>query len=204
MGVVRTGEDSPEICPRCRLVIRREYNFCPSCGERLQGVCSACRTPIEEEWAFCANCGTHRDARAVLFAVAEPVGEGAMAPVEAGMIEERAEAHNSRGSELYDNDEFDEAVREFGAAVSLVPGNAVYRTNLAVALSEMGDFGAAVREFREAIRLEPGNASAYLQLGYTYQEMHQLQDAIETWRKAIDLAPDSDEADEAREAIESI
>lgn len=208
MGVVRTGEDSPEVCPRCRSVVRRNSNFCTTCGERLRGVCSACRAPIEEEWAFCANCGTHRDARAVLFAVAEPMAEGGAAPLEMGtpapVIEERAETHNSRGSELYENDEFSEAAREFSAAVSLVPNNAVYRTNLAVALSEMGEYSRAIAEFQEAIRLDPGNSGAYLQLGYTHQEMHQLQDAVEAWRKVIELAPDSAEAEEAREALDTI
>ena len=210
MGVVRTGEDAPEVCPRCRRPTRRDFHFCPTCGERLQEVCSACRAALEKDRVFCANCGTHREARAVLFAAAEPVREqeaGVLPSEEDGLasvISERAEEHNSRGSELYENDEFGEAVREFSAAVSLVPTHPVYRTNLAVALSEMGEYERAVSEFLEALRLDPDNVGAYLQLGYTYQEMERLQDAMDAWRRVVELAPDSAEAEEARDAMESI
>lgn len=212
MGVVRTGEDSPEVCPRCRRVTRRDFNFCPSCGERLQEVCSACRATLEQGALFCVKCGTHRDARAVLVAVGQPSAPGdvAFAALAAGetdtvdLVQERAEEHNARGSELYENDEFAEAVREFGAAVSLAPANAVYRTNLAVALSEMGEHSRAVAEFQEAIRLDPDNVNAYLQLGYTYQEMGQEGAARDAWQQVVQMAPDSPEAEEAREALDSL
>jgi tetratricopeptide (TPR) repeat protein len=202
MAVVRTGDDLPEACPRCRALLRRDFNFCPSCGERLREVCAHCRADLEPGWAYCAACGTARDARA-----GGPGAEAVVPLLEVeplGDLEARAEAHNTRGSELYENDDFDEAIREFSAAVSLVPTNATYHTNLAVALSEIGEYERAVSEFHEAIRLDPGNAGTYLQLGYTYQEMERLQQAVEAWRQVEVLAPDSPEAEEAREAMDSI
>lgn len=213
MGYVRTGEDQPEACPKCRFPVRREFNFCPSCGERLRDVCPNCRAEMESAWRFCTVCGTSAQAAASLgepareaFGVLAAGGEPASIPLAPSGTElhQEAEAHNTRGSELYEQDEYDEAIREFSEAVSLIPTNAIYHMNLAVALSEIGEYERAVREFQEALRLDPGNTSVYLQLGYTYQEMEKPRQAVECWKKVIEINPDSSESEEAREALESI
>lgn len=195
MGIVRTGDDLPEACPKCHSPIRREFNFCPSCGERLHETCPQCRAVLEPGWRFCPTCGLTVGGQEVMPYLTPDQG------LEMG---QRAEAHNTRGSELYDNDEYEEAIREFSTAISLSPNNPLYHTNLAVALSETGEFERAVSEFQTALRLDPNNAAAYLQLGYTYQEMERPMQAVEAWRKVIDLAPDSPEAGEARNELNSI
>jgi len=195
MGYVRTGEDLPDACPKCRYPLRREFNFCPSCGQRIHDVCPQCRALLEPGWHYCATCG------APSVTEAPP---GLLEPDQDAALSQRAEAHNTRGTELYENDEYEEAIREFGAAISLAPDSAIYRTNLAVALSEKGEYERAVSEFKEALRLDPENVSAHLQLGYTYQEMEKPMQAVEAWQKVVALAPDSPEAAEAREALENV
>ena len=197
MGVVRTGEDLPAACSHCHSPVRPEFNYCPSCGMRLRDVCRECRSDLEAGWYYCAVCG------------APSAGDAQQVEVDVERegvpdLVARAEAHNTRGSELYDNNEFDEAIREFTAAISLDAVNPVYHTNLAVALSELGDYDRALAEFKEAVRLEPSNAGAYLQMGVTYQEMERPREAVEAWKKVLELAPDSPEADEAREELENV
>ncbi|MBI3946264.1 MAG: tetratricopeptide repeat protein [Armatimonadetes bacterium] len=203
MGYVRTGESQPEACPSCGSPLRREFNFCPACGERVRDICPNCRADVEPAWAYCAACGVPlagREEAEPAEAAAEP-SLGYLVTDGAG---ERAEAHNTRGSELYERDDYEEAVREFSAAVDLAPHNPVYRVNLAVALSEMGEHERAVPEFEEALRLDPSNVGAYLQLGYTYQEMERPRQAVDAWKKVLQLAPDSPEAEEAQDALENI
>lgn len=202
MEVVRTGNSQPEACSNCGSPLRQEFNFCPMCGERVREVCPHCRAPLEPLWNYCAICG----ASLAMSEEAEPndtLLETALEYLESPE-EERAEAHNTRGSDLYERDEYEAAIREFSAAVALAPNNATYRVNLAVALSEIGEYERAISEFEEALRLDPNHVGAYLQLGYTYQEMERPLQAVEAWKKVLELAPDSPEAEEAREALESI
>ncbi|MDH7570345.1 MAG: tetratricopeptide repeat protein [Armatimonadota bacterium] len=211
MGVIRTGEEQPEACSGCGQPVRREFNFCPSCGVALRAVCPTCHGVMEPGWKFCVVCGTNPEAEVAMrrHLQAALAGRPAVAVSgddlpEVSEIDERAEAHNTRGTELYENDAYEEAVREFSAAVSLNPTNPTYHVNLAVALSEQGDFDRAIAEFQEALRLDPENVAAYLQMGYTFQEMEQPRRAVEAWKKVIELAPGSAEAEEAEEALDSI
>lgn len=197
MGYVRTGEDLPDACPRCRFPLRRDFNYCPSCGQNLRAVCPECQALLEDGWNFCAVCGTNVSGKAAGLPTLEEEAVGQP-------LQQRAEEANARGSELYENDEYEEAIRQFGQAVALVPDNAIYHTNLAVALSETGEYERAVAQFQEAIRLDPANAAAFLQLGYTYQEMEKPREAVDAWQKVIQLAPNSSEAEEARAALENI
>lgn len=50
-------EDILTPCGRCGTPARREFAFCPDCGEPLRRACPECRNPVEPFWAHCAHCG---------------------------------------------------------------------------------------------------------------------------------------------------
>jgi hypothetical protein len=55
----------------------------------------------------------------------------------------------------------DEAIEQFGLAITLAPENVKYRTNLARAYSVKGWHGRAREEFEHALRLDPDSAEAH-------------------------------------------
>jgi RNA polymerase subunit RPABC4/transcription elongation factor Spt4 len=44
-------------CPKCRTVVNREINYCPSCGYSFHPTCPHCKSPIRPGDAFCGKCG---------------------------------------------------------------------------------------------------------------------------------------------------
>jgi hypothetical protein len=44
-------------CPKCRVLLRPDYVFCPACGQELAPKCPGCRHAVEAGWLACAFCG---------------------------------------------------------------------------------------------------------------------------------------------------
>jgi len=44
-------------CPKCRAVVNREINYCPSCGYSFHPTCPNCKTPIRPGDVYCGKCG---------------------------------------------------------------------------------------------------------------------------------------------------
>ena len=187
-------------CSGCGTPIAPNWIFCPECGQRLKSVCARCGAPLEEAWSFCAYCGRK------LAGQDAPIG----ATLEAAQREARsksgsqADQLNDEGSDLYDAEQYGEAADKFEQAVKLEPNNALYRCNLALALQALGQAEEALEHYKEAIRRSPTDPLPRLNLGYFFSELEQFDQAEQHFRKVIELAPDSDEAEEAREALASL
>lgn len=47
-----------EPCPKCHVLVRSSFAFCPNCAAQLRTACPNCRRPVEPGWKTCAFCGT--------------------------------------------------------------------------------------------------------------------------------------------------
>lgn len=46
-------------CPRCGVMIRPDFNYCPACSYVLHPACPKCKAPVRETDTFCPYCGTN-------------------------------------------------------------------------------------------------------------------------------------------------
>ena len=107
-----------------------------------------------------------------------------------------AEVHYQRAKEEYDSMRWKEAVFEYQKAVSIQPGSAHYRLELARIYSMLSHLRQdkevlekAVREFRTALDLNPHDGLAYSQLGWTFRQHGMYEEAAGELKMAIELDP---------------
>lgn len=226
----RELKDTTMNCPKCGTPHTRWMSYCVECGARLQANCMACGTAIMPNYKFCGNCGrqigTDRlDPRAAQAATrrltefreseeghesATPVQSEATvssspapsAPASAGAP--TADECNRRGQQLFENDQIEDAIKQFKMAVSLEPTNPTYHCNLAVAYDECDRDEDALREYEMTLELAPNDVTALLSLGYMYSENEEPDKARHTWEKVLKVAPDSAEAQEAQENLRNL
>ncbi len=79
--------------------------------------------------------------------------------------EAQAKDHLARGTALFEQSKWDEAIAEYREALRLKPDDAVAHRNLGAALYGKGDLDGAIAEYREALRLQPNYAQAHANLG---------------------------------------
>lgn len=110
-----------------------------------------------------------------------------------------AEFYGMRGSILYEDSKFDEAVRSFNEAIQRSKTNSRLYNNRGLARirrwlshNNAEDFGQILGDFSEAIRLDPQYANAYFNRGNAYLANNQLNEAITDYSSAI--ARDSNHA----------
>ena len=78
-----------------------------------------------------------------------------MAATESGDVKQQAESYNVEGLECYEKWEVDDAIKNFEAAVRLVPEDPEYRLNLARARARFGQWEEALSSLRDFLDLEP-------------------------------------------------
>jgi RNA polymerase subunit RPABC4/transcription elongation factor Spt4 len=47
----------PKRCPRCGIMVKAGFVFCPHCGASLQPSCPNCGHAVQLDWANCPQCG---------------------------------------------------------------------------------------------------------------------------------------------------
>ncbi|HET9400214.1 MAG TPA: zinc ribbon domain-containing protein [Candidatus Acidoferrales bacterium] len=47
----------PSPCPKCGLLVKGSFSFCPRCGTELMRACRVCKKKLEPGWVNCAYCG---------------------------------------------------------------------------------------------------------------------------------------------------
>lgn len=218
----RTMEEESALCGKCGGKVSPGQSYCTQCGSSQAINCLACGASIAGSHTYCWNCGRqigsdrldHRTAHAAQsrlrefqerqsqqpaptpFAESEPVQETAAVPQNSA-----AEDYNNRGREFYENDDIENAIREFQMAVTLDPNNASYHYNLAVAYDDDDQNEQALAEYNEALRLNPSDVATLLALGYMYNENGEGAKAQAVWNKVLEIAPDSAEAQEVKDNL---
>ncbi len=87
-----------------------------------------------------------------------------------------------------------EAMRHYGASISLDPYNGKAHDNLGTIFSKQGRFPEAIQEFRTALALNPGDAAAMNNLGNVYANLGRLEEAVGMFRKALESDPSNVDA----------
>jgi len=107
-----------------------------------------------------------------------------------------AEIHYQRAKEEYKGMRWKKAVFEYQKAISIQPGSAHYRLELARIYSMLSHLRQdkevlekAVREFRTALELNPHDGLAYSQLGWTFRQHGMYEEAAGELKMAIELDP---------------
>ena len=103
-------------------------------------------------------------------------------------------AHNNLGRALFAAGQVDEAIAEYGEALSISPGYADAHYNLGTALARKGQDAEAIEQFDQALRLAPTFAGAHNNLGGVLAGRGQIDAAIEHYDLAMRLDPDNAEA----------
>lgn len=100
---------------------------------------------------------------------------------------ENTEALNLLGVVALQCENYDEATRLIGQAVSLDGANPGYLNNLGQALNGSQNPGGAVESYEKAIALDPGNADVLNNLGISLHELSRMEDAREAYERALAL-----------------
>jgi len=104
-------------------------------------------------------------------------------------VHDKALAHGNLGSSLMGIGAKEEAIREFEAALRLLPGNRFIRVNLGRAYVSDGRLDAAVALFGDGIRMDPDNGREHFFLACVLSEKKQMDAALHHFREAARLEP---------------
>jgi len=55
--VVYLADQAGKVCPSCRTVLSKEFEYCTTCGEFVGEHCESCRRRMSPSWTFCPFCG---------------------------------------------------------------------------------------------------------------------------------------------------
>jgi len=98
-----------------------------------------------------------------------------------------AQEHFRRGLIFLQQGRWDEAIREYQAALRINPEYAEAHYNLGVAYAEQGRLDEAIREWQAALRINPEYAEAHYGLGWAYEKQGRLDEAIREYQAAAKL-----------------
>ncbi|KAF9389239.1 hypothetical protein BGX21_000153, partial [Mortierella sp. AD011] len=102
-----------------------------------------------------------------------------------------AEELKVAGNRKVNEKEYAEAVRLYGEAITLNPGNAVYYANRAAAYSQMGDHQNAIKDSLKAAEVDPNYSKAYSRLGHAYFSVGKYKEAVSAYEKGLALEPNN-------------
>jgi tetratricopeptide (TPR) repeat protein len=113
------------------------------------------------------------------------------------------EAWVQLGNDFFDTRQTQKAIDAYSHALELKPNNANVLTDQGVMYRDLGQFEKAVANFQKANQVDPKHVQSLFNLGVVYlNDLKQPKKAIEAWNKVIQTAPQSEQANQARAAIE--
>jgi tetratricopeptide (TPR) repeat protein len=121
-------------------------------------------------WRFCALC-------VVLLCAIVSCGES-------------AEAHDKRGREYADAEEYDKAIEAFSKAIEIRPGYADAYNNRGNTYRKMGQYDQATADLNKAIELDPSHYKAYKNRGKVYAAQENWVRALADYDETVELNPD--------------
>lgn len=101
-----------------------------------------------------------------------------------------AAVHNNRGNAYRAVGEFDQAIEDYGAAISLQTEVSVYHSNRGGTYVFKGEFSEAIPDLRQALLLDSQNEQAYVSRGHVFTQAGDYAKAAEDFRRAIELNTD--------------
>ncbi len=100
-----------------------------------------------------------------------------------------AENHVQNGIDYFHEGKFQDAVREWQAALKLIPGDAEVHNYLGIAYHRLGLLDSAIASHRAAVQLDSLYYQAWNNLGYIYFLKGQYDSALVFFEKAVAINP---------------
>ncbi len=113
------------------------------------------------------------------------------------------EAWIQLGNDYFDTRQSQKAIEAYDRALELRPENPNVLTDQGVMYRDLGQFEKAIAKFQKANEVDPKHVQSLYNIGVVYlSDLKQPKKAIEIWNKLIQTAPQSEQATQARAAIE--
>jgi tetratricopeptide (TPR) repeat protein len=119
-----------------------------------------------------------------------------------------AGSSNTRAAVLnlyFDAEKYDDAIKWYGEALALEPGDVNVSTDLGVCYYYTNQPDKALEQFDKSLKLDPKHAKTLLNVGIVRAFGKQdLDGATQAWQQVIKIAPDSPEGQAAKRALDSL
>jgi tetratricopeptide (TPR) repeat protein len=105
----------------------------------------------------------------------------------------------------FDAERYDEAIKWYGEALKIEPNDVNVSTDLGVSYYYTNQADRALEQFAHSLTIDPKHAKTLLNVGVVRAFGKQdLAGAEQAWQQVVDLAPDSQEAQAAKRALDSL
>jgi tetratricopeptide (TPR) repeat protein len=105
----------------------------------------------------------------------------------------------------FDAERYDDAIKWYGEALKLQPNDVDVSTDLGVSYYYTNQADKALGQFEHSLKIDPKHAKTLLNLGIVRAFGKQdLDGASQAWQQVIKLAPNSQEAQAAKRALDSL
>jgi tetratricopeptide (TPR) repeat protein len=109
------------------------------------------------------------------------------------------------GNLYFDAEKYDDAIKWYGEALALEPGDVNVSTDLGVCYYYTNQPDKALEQFDKSLKLDPKHAKTLLNVGIVRAFGKQdLDGATQAWQQVIKIAPDSPEGQAAKRALDSL
>lgn len=109
------------------------------------------------------------------------------------------------GNLYFDAEKYDDAIKWYGEALALEPGDVNVSTDLGVCYYYVNQPDKALEQFDRSLKLDPTHAKTLLNMGIVKAFGKQdLAGATQAWQDVIRLAPESPEGRAAKRALDTL
>jgi tetratricopeptide (TPR) repeat protein len=118
--------------------------------------------------------------------------------------DELAAVYQQRGYAAASNQQFQDAVSDYGEAIKLKPDDArIYEQRAAVEM-KLNDYDKALADYSEAIKLKPSEVRYYAYRSYIYEVKGDINNSMADADKVLKLDPKNQEAISRKKRLETL
>jgi tetratricopeptide (TPR) repeat protein len=117
--------------------------------------------------------------------------------------DELAAVYQQRGYAAATNQQFQDAINDYGEAIKLKPEDArIYEQRAAVEM-KISDYDKALADYSEAIKLKPNEARYLLYRSYIYEVKGDVKNSMDDVEKVLKLDPNNQDAKSRKTRLEA-
>ncbi len=172
-------------------VLRRLWQRCSNDDkhETYDEAIAACEKLLDNHWVADADAGTALLNKGRALRQLGRFDEAISIYTDAIKHQSSAAAYNQRGAVYYDQRQWDEAISDFGKAISLESDNGEYRNNRAWTLYKSGRLNDALTDANAAVATLDGVAYPWDTRAHIHEALGNRAAALEDYKKAISIDP---------------
>src|SRR5262249_19192723 len=117
--------------------------------------------------------------------------------------DELAAVYQQRGYAAATNQQFQDAINDYGEAIKIKPGDARIYEQRAVVEMKLNDNDKALADYTEAIKLKPNEVRYYAYRSYIYEVKGDIKSSMTDTEKVLKLDPNNQEAKSRKTRLEA-